>query len=350
MTDTNKSPLDSGDAIATQMVTVSSHFAKQFYCDAKAEYFAGGHAWSDGTLYKFTVNSAEHLLKVMPAADEDAIRAVTERQDYMEYLNQNGVASPKPLHSSSGKLVESFSHAGKLYLAYAWKLVPGNHIAEKDPRLLRDFYTAWGSLLGKTHRLAKLYPTWANSREKDADGIPLISWQREWEHFYNWLPDKELKQAWLRMKQDLEALPVTRHNFGFVHNDAHPMNILVEGSELSLLDFDVANFQWFTLDIAICIYSEYSRVQHHSAFAELKGDMEELFVRPFMQAYESENQLPTSEYKQIELFLLYRKFIMFTVFYDQIKSNAPQYLEIMKASMLNRDTFLPERNYFNSLP
>ena len=321
---------------------------REYYpCDTDHEYFAGGHDWSDGTVYRCKYQGADRLVKVMPARSENAIAMVRERQAWMEHLNLHGVDTTLPLRSPKGNLAEAFNHNGKDYIAYCWLYVPGGHVQLGDPRRCRDFYQKWGRMLGKMHRLAKNWPDWLHSACLDKNGKPLISREAEWQVFFNWIQDAEVKAAWTTMRETLDTLPVNRANHGLIHNDAHPQNILRDGGRLVLIDFDVANFLWFALDLAICVYSEYSRVNFHSGFARRNDELDELFITPFMQAYESENRLPPEEYGRIELFLNYRRFLMFACFYDQIKSGAPDYLETMKHDIVQSKTYLPPDNYFN---
>jgi len=312
--------------------------------DACPAYFAGGHEWSDGTVYQYTMDGVECLVKVLKAASPDMLPTVQERQQWQEFLSQNGVDTVPPLHSSRGKLAESCAEGSQV--CYAWKKSQGRHIGPSDPRQRRDFYLQWGALLGKIHRLAQVYPTWRHSECVDACGVQLISRQREVEHFRNWIQDDAVREAWMELNSRLEAHPITRQNFGFVHNDTHPGNILIEAGRLVLIDFDVANYQWFILDMCICLFSEYAHAEHHSPHKALLPQMPELFIRPFMEGYRGENILPPGEFAQVEDFIRYRRFLMFACFYDQIKDAAPQYLEQMKRELIDGTPFFPEGSPF----
>ncbi len=312
--------------------------------DTHPLYFAGGHDWSDGTIYQYLYQGKEHLIKLMPMPDPEAKASVLERQQWMEYLNLNGVGTVFPLHSLTGRLVESTAD-GKTMM-YAWQKVIAHHISGRDLERRKQFYPLWGALIGKIHRLSKLYPQWRCSQAVDKEGIPLVSRQREYGHFYNWIQDEAVRQAWKELQDDLELLPINRENYGFIHNDAHLHNILCENGKLILIDFDVANYLWFILDLAICIFSEYSFMEYHSDNKALLPHMDEFFIKPFMQGYESENILADEEYERIEIFLRYRRFIMFAAFYDQIKTNAPQYLEQMKQELVRGEMFFTDGREF----
>ena len=301
--------------------------AKRLYrAEGELEYFAGGHKWSDGTVYQFARQGEAYLLKLIRAEEPGKIEVMAERLRYQEYLGQAGIDIVYPIHSESGNLIESLN-LDEPHAVFAWRKVEGEHIQLVDPTALAGFYHAWGGLVGRIHRLAQAYPDWQHSRAVDADGVPLLSRDREWDVFYNWIPDPGVKEAWLDMKARLDTLPSDRNNFGFIHNDPHPGNILVNGQRLTLLDFDVANFMWFVTDLAICIYSEYSRCRFHSGFQHRVPQLPELFLKPWLSGYLEQNQLPAEEFQRLELFLNYRRFLMFTVFYEQIRDGDPDYLE-----------------------
>jgi len=314
------------------------------------EYFAGGHDWSDGTLFTCHHPEGTRLLKIMQARDQAEAGAVQERMAFARYLAEGGISTTCPISSSQGNIVELIEHNGCIYLAFSWKKLPGEAMDDQSPLDLHDLYWQWGAMLGKMHHLAQGYPTWQASQTVGANGKPVISRIAEWEVFYHWLQDEEVKAAWLEMKAALDAYPINRQNFGFIHNDAHTGNILRDGSQLHLLDFDVANCLWFALDLGICLNSEYARILHHSSHKACAGKLRELFIAPFMQGYASQNTLPGEELRQIGRFVHYRQFLMFAVFYDQIKAHNPHYLESMKAEIIKGGNYTREQveNYFGS--
>ena len=130
---------------------------------------------------------------------------------------------------------------------------------------------------------------------------------------YDWCADPEVKAAWEKMRRRLEGLPVNRGCFGFVHNDPHIQNLLYADRRIILLDFDVANYHWFACDIAIACQA--------MLFAQTGGMERPLsdqaallaFLRDFRAGYEQENDLEPSWWEQIDLFIQYRRILLFTV-------------------------------------
>ncbi len=314
--------------------------AERFGLSSEPEYFTGGHKWSDGTIYSVSHSGNTYLLKIIKATGEQHSQVILERLSWAAYLSSHGINTIAPLSSCHGQLVETCSAPEQDYCAFAWQKIPGETTPDLHPRDLHEFYRDWGSLLGDMHTLAKTYPKWLESGAQDDAGKALISQSREWEVFYNWIPDPEVKQAWLVMQARLDALPRTRDNFGMIHNDPHLENLMCSPQGLVLLDFDVANYLWFALEIAICIYSAYSRAGFHSRHKVPRAELKDLFVKPFLEGYLSRNKLPETEWNQIELFLNYRRILMFTVFYEQIQSANPRYLAEFKQEILERKKYL----------
>lgn len=298
------------------------------------EYFAGGHEWSDGTLFLMDRDGEKHVLKLIQASSEHSPETVLERMAFARFLAEHGIQTTKPVFSADNELVARYTHDDTTLLAVCWKFIPGTGIGNAAPHDLQTHYRNWGVLLGKMHRCAKLYPTWQHSEATDQQGKPIICRTAEWQVFYHWLQVESVKEAWLNLKLELDTLPVNRDNHGFVHNDAHTGNILQNEQGLVLLDFDVANFLWFALDLAICLNSEYARIMHHSSHEAQAGKLQKLFIEPFMQGYAKENTLAEEELKRIGKFIHYRQFLMFAVFYNQIKENAPLHLEKMTQEIL----------------
>lgn len=53
------------------------------------------------------------------------------------------------------------------------------------------------------------------------------------------------------------------------------------------------------------------------------------------------NDLPPEEYSRLETFLNYRRFLMFALFYEQIKEGDPAYLEVFRRDILSGARYLP---------
>lgn len=318
------------------------HQAARLYgAESELDYFAAGHEWSDGVVYQFQKSGIEYLIKVLKPESPGQKAIVTERMAFVEYLRDSGLKLLSPTRSIDHNLVEEIGE-DKKYCMYCWQKCQAEPPKLKDPNQETEFYYNWGAWLGQAHSLSKAYPSWLESVAKDVSGRAAISQEAEWKFFLNWNQDPGMQEAWHSIQDRLRTLEKNRDNFGFIHNDPHPGNMLLEDGALVLIDWDVANYHWFMMDIAIAIYSEYSRVNYHSSYKFRHNDMPQLFLRPFLLGYQSQNTLAEREWQHLELFLQYRRYMMCTVFEEQIRASAPAYLEKFQNEIISFKPYLPE--------
>jgi amicoumacin kinase len=316
--------------------TLITKAATLFFCADDPEYFAGGHAWSDGTIYYHPEQNL--MLKFMEAADDQSLSATQLRMAFARYLSENGIPCLCPIPSIHDELVELLDDEGRSFLCYAWHKLEGHTLADLHPRDLSSFYANWGTMLGKCNLLATKYPLWHESVNPEARALARC---RERDGLGSMNPDPEVRKAWFELHARLDQRSYDRNTHGFIHNDPHPQNIIQSGSRLSLLDFDVAGLHFYATDVAICLYSECARAAFHSKHKVPTTEMYELFIKPFVSAYKREYPLPESEWRDIELFLNYRRMVMFTAFYEQIAKANPQYLQEFKRQILGYEAYLP---------
>lgn len=285
-------------------------------------HLGGGQEGSDGTTFSYTQDGQPRVLKILaaPANDQCSLLRMAERLKFVHYLGQHGARIVYPLPRADGSLFTSRPSGEITFAAYSMQHVAGHHPqpAQWSPALLR----AWGQMVGATHRLTRQYPTW---REVNVAGQQLLGWQQEWQDFYDWCRDPEVKDYWLVMRAKLAALPTQRDSFGFIHNDPHMENILVESDPLgrhtmTLLDFDVANCHWFITDISIALQSVLFRVSGGMDQPLHDLPAAQHFLTHFMEGYQAENQLDPAWLGHLNLFINYRRALLFTVMQDWIET------------------------------
>jgi Ser/Thr protein kinase RdoA (MazF antagonist) len=285
-------------------------------------HFGGGEESSDGIVYSYPYGDTQRLLKIMAIQKDNqrvGLLCFESRLEFMRYLGENGARIVFPQLSPRETLYETYLDEKYLWVGYSMEIASGRTPHDKtwDTELFRK----WGATIGTLHRLTQEYPTWRALIDPET-GEENLTWEQEWESFYNWIQDEEVKSKWVMIKKQLVELPVTRQSFGFIHNDPHIWNLLYDGTNITLLDFDVANHHWFANDIAIAC-------QHVLIFLSggMNGpvnDREKLmgFLRNFLIGYSRENQLSSECLKQLDLFVAYRRILMFTVMNDWIQSNS----------------------------
>lgn len=288
---------------------------------AHLSHYGGGQESSDGIVYAYPYKETRRLLKIMAIPIDDqriGQLCLVERLKFMRFLGENGAPIVFPQFSPEGNLYETFLHENYLWVGYSMELVPGKTRQEKT--WAPDFFRNWGETIGMLHRLAQQYPSWQALVDSET-GEEYLTWRREWEGFYKWIQDDEVTSKWIEINQQLEILPRARESFGFIHNDPHIWNLLDDGGRIILLDFDVANHHWFINDIAIACQNNLIFLSggmngpvHHRD--KLLG-----FLEFFMEGYSRENRLASEWLERLDLFIAYRRILLFTVMNDWIQSN-----------------------------
>jgi Ser/Thr protein kinase RdoA (MazF antagonist) len=200
-------------------------------------HFGGGREDSDGVVYAYPHEQTQRLLKIMaiPLADQRrGLFGLDERLRFMRFLGERGAPITFPLRSPQDTLYETTRTDSHLWVGYSMDVAPGQTLRQGawDADVFRD----WGRVIGQLHRLAREYPTWETSVDP-ANGERCLHLREEWDGFYTWCQDDEVKRKWLDIRHRLDALPITREALGFIHNDPHLMNLLVDGNRITLLDF-----------------------------------------------------------------------------------------------------------------
>lgn len=286
-------------------------------------YLGGGREDSDGVVYSFERDGQRMVVKIMawkePEEDFDwTRRRYEERIAFAEYLLKGGAPIVGPLRTEGSPLY-LHSHDGQYgYISYLMRRVEG--VNPPYEAWTPEFIRMWGGAIGRMHALAARYEHWEHSPHMGRDGLPLLGWRNEVKGFRDWCRDEDIKEKWSELEKRLSALPVERGSFGFIHNDPHSYNILFDGGALHVIDFDVANYHWFAVDISIALQTllfttgGMERPATDTAAAKR-------FLGEFLRGYEQQHHLDNAWLEQLDLFVHYRRMLMFTVMQDWLTGN-----------------------------
>jgi Ser/Thr protein kinase RdoA (MazF antagonist) len=310
--------------------------ARYGFTPAQMEYFSGGHEWSDGILFEYKEANPIILLKfmVMPLHDFFGIERLQERLRFASFLGKNQVPMVFPTSSQNGNLFEQIDDHEKRYVVYAMEKLPGGEVGHPDD--YPAFYFQWGQVIGHLHHVSQQFGKWQGSGTKDEKGRDILDWESEMRLFAKWCQDDDVRKKWYEIHDELKLLPQKRNNFGFIHNDPHRMNLLLHNNQITLLDFDVANYHWFLNDIAIVWHSECMGLKFRKLDAETIKACQAGMVKYFLQGYRSQNEFPDAELAPLSTFLQYRRIIMFTVFYNELLKK-PDSLKHWKEEILENE-------------
>ncbi|MBN1696329.1 MAG: phosphotransferase [Spirochaetales bacterium] len=293
-------------------------------------FLGGGQDWSDGIVFRFEHSEGERVIKFVDFAqtDDKALFRMEEKILYIKRMSESGTSVIEPELSVNGNHFEICSFEGKNWLAYSYPYVPGRPVNAGDTVVRNGmFHRHIGTILGKLHTVASELPEEGFTANKKKQSL-LSDWTEEWEFFRSWCRDDEVGSAWERLKHAVLRLDVERKVYGFIHNDAHAANFIFNPAsatgqernkfDLTLIDFDVARFHFFTCEVAAALYSFVSlETGGLETIRTLDKDRKRFLYSSFMKGYE-QFRSPLPEWlDHLRLFIQYRRCLLFMPFQEQ---------------------------------
>ncbi|MCE5195905.1 MAG: phosphotransferase [Negativicutes bacterium] len=287
-------------------------------------FLGGGSEDSDSIVYSFPVRRGKMALKIKAIPQDNflSLRKLDTRLRFADYLGKNGMVIACPVKDSYGNLYETFYDHNTIYVSYMMQFHEGKN--PKCAELNGKTAESWGKLTGKTHRISKDF-------SKNLASASLFGWDQEIEFFSDLCKDPEIRQKWQDLHQQFSLFPHSPDDLGFIHNDNHQRHLLVSGSNLTLLDFEVANLGFFMSDIATTLQGmlfDYGGMHCPCT----KPEPIKRFVAAFLNGYEQENHLAPAWLNQFETFVSYRRLLLFTVLQDSLNTK-PALKEALKAAL-----------------
>ena len=164
-------------------------------------------------------------------------------------------------------------------------------------------YTTIGKLAAKIREHSTMWvpPEGFQRRRWDLDGLlgdnPL--WGRFWE--VEALTDRQralFSDARQGLRHELTELSTGPDRFGLIHSDLHLGNLMADGSNLTLIDFDDAGFGWFSHELACALHPGLGQPWFGDARAAL------------VEGYSSVCPVTDDEIKSIDAFLAVRSLMI----------------------------------------
>ncbi len=221
---------------------------------------------------------------------------------WIQSLRQQQVLNtPEPLTMTDGSLVAEFDDEGTARYVVAFEFLPGEQPNE-DESLVAGFELL-GATSAKLHQHAKNWTL--------PDGFERKKWNFEsafgseplWGDWREALGLDEqgkvvLEQLCQLLESQLEAYGEGADRFGLVHADLRLANLLADGHDLGVIDFDDCGFSWFMYDFASAV-----------SFLELSPLLPEL-ERAWVRGYKSISPLSAEDEAMISTFVMFRRLLL----------------------------------------
>ncbi|MBO9379144.1 phosphotransferase [Sphingomonas histidinilytica] len=235
---------------------------------------------------------------------DDALRSELQ---WMQALGRDGIEVPPIIPTSDGEIFATVAASGvpepRQVDVLGWMTgVPAGSSEEgleaDEDGAERLFFGA-GALAARMHEQVKAmaFPEGFTRHAWDDEGLIGADpfWGRFWELEQLTAEQHDLlQQARASAREDLAAFGKHADNYGLIHADFVPENLLVEDGRLKLIDFDDGGYGWHMFDLATALYFNLD----HPAYDRME--------RALFEGYRSVRALPETDGALLPLFMFLR--------------------------------------------
>lgn len=227
--------------------------------------------------------------------------AVRTELDWMAALQREaGIPTPQAIPTSSGEYVVEVEGDGHLMETRFVDLFGFIEGREPDEHRLQESFRDLGRLTARLHEHAKSWkrPAYFERLVWDFDGC--LGARPNWGD-WRAAPGLDaqsltlLEEASETIRARLETFGKDSDRYGLIHSDLRLANLLVNGTDLRVIDFDDCGLGWFLYDLASAI-----------SFIETRPDVPEL-VDSWLSGYSEVNDLSQTERLEIPTFIMLRR-------------------------------------------
>ncbi len=235
-------------------------------------------------VFFFKKAGRDHVLRFNRATERIA-QAIEAEIDFVNALADMGLRVARPVRSKAGYYVERTPTSQGMFYAAVFEALPGEQLELEE--LTPDQFARWGQTLGEFHNAATQYtqpgrPTWQNH----------LAWVDETLPFGETI----VQQALERLREELSQLPKNQQNFGLIHYDFELDNLIWDGEQFGIIDFDDSAWYWFVADIALALSDLFGDCAS-------KVDFQNKSYLRFIEGYRRVRQIEQAELDRIPLFM-----------------------------------------------
>jgi Ser/Thr protein kinase RdoA (MazF antagonist) len=209
-----------------------------------------------------------------------------------------------PIKGTDGQYLQVVPHNGTTYYCMVSEFLTGVTLEhDNDPSRAPAHFETLGEITAYLHRQTYI---WNGTRDIvrkhwDYENIlgPHAIWGAWWD--YPDIPEdarRELEQCSAIIKRRLERYGKTPENYGVIHADLRDTNIIVDGDDIKVIDFDDFGFGWHLHDLAGSL-----------TFIETRDDVPDL-VNAYLDGYRKIMPFTDTDFMEIDTFILQRRMQM----------------------------------------
>jgi Ser/Thr protein kinase RdoA (MazF antagonist) len=210
-----------------------------------------------------------------------------------------GLPVPRVFETDEGRDLLEVQSGGDTIFCAAFELASGLEPPETE---LERWFPYFGTLTAHMHRHARAWrrPSWFTRMRWDVETT--LGSRGHWGRWDVSVPDAEERRQ-LSQLADVVVARLSRfgtggERFGLVHADLRLANVLVDGDNVTILDFDDCGDSWYLYDLAATL-----------TFNEGRPDVDEL-IAVWVDAYREVEPLSREDEAEIKTFLMLRRLML----------------------------------------
>lgn len=246
--------------------------------------------------------SQNRILRLSPSSHR-SIANVHAELDWIEFLRTGGFPAARPLPVRDGSRLEVVQCGGRSFILVCFEFLRGSQLSTAE--LADDLCRKWGSLVGLSHRLTLTYEPPANPKRANWQEMSCFAFEQYFPPYRS-----NLLQKCAELLGRLRMLSTSPAEFGLIHADLHPGNLVLNSGGLSCFDFDDSHYNWFAYDIATAIFFAYRHLHQ-------KPDFLPAFLDRFMEGYSTEHHLSSEWMRQLPDFVRLRELAKCVIYHQK---------------------------------
>lgn len=239
-------------------------------------------------VYRFEAEGRGYYLRICHPVLHPLPKA-RQVMGFLRFLAVNDVPVGRPAPSVNGRYIETLKGG---YYAAAQVEAPGRAMSQHMLDL--SVYEAWGRSLGKLHAASRRY------QPDPAIDYKFPTVQRFWENITPTVraSSRELQRVYAELTAYTGSLPA--HDYGLIHGDYRPGNVIWDGTTATTIDFDEPNYHWYIADISRALME----------LSDQPWKRRRAFRDAFMAGYASEHRIDDFWLTQLPRFGQHRAMLM----------------------------------------
>ncbi len=240
---------------------------------------------SSNFVFVFERNGEKYILRITPNGDRNKLM---EEVAFLSFLSMNEVSVNRPERSKKGNMVEETKNDLGVFQAVVFRFLTGAQY-EVEELSERQLYL-WGEALGNLHSYSKQFIKKSSTRNQLTD-------------LENFLPESEssARRELETLKTWFMTFDINEANYGIIHFDFELDNLIWDGDNVQMIDFESSMEHWYTADIAFALRDLFN------------GDVDfsNNSFQLFLEGYRSKMHVTDKEINAIPMFLRFHDLITF---------------------------------------